>query len=159
MNFCKSACQYSLWGIRAQLMAEKVALLDLRHLRLQRLNRASMNLLQTPLKDGFLSSPSFIFLMLYFHGICLSPHTPNQENSRQRSPETNFFGECSQCWCEILINHCLQYVSYSSLTRTCLEYSKAAVWSLLQQGFATEQPQSCFSTVWSGSTSSRWHLK
>lgn len=77
------------------------------------------------------SFPTVVFSCL----VSLSPHTPNQQNSSQRSPETDFFWWMfSQCWCEILINLCLQYISYSSLTWTCLEYSKAAVWSLLLQG-------------------------
>lgn len=38
-----------------------------------------------------LSFPTVVFSCL----VCLSPHTPNQQNSRQRSPEPNFFYECS----------------------------------------------------------------
>lgn len=113
-------------------MAGKVALLDLRQLRFQRLNHASMKVLQTPLKDGVLSSCSFLFLLLS----CLpfSLHSPSVKFKAELSRNWFFWWTFSQCWCETLRNLCLQYISYSSLTWTCLECSRAAVWSLLQQG-------------------------
>lgn len=163
MNFCKIASLYSLWGICAQVMVGKGALLDQRQLRLQRLNHASTNLLQTPLKDGFLSSPSFFsYCCIFMSCLPFSPHSQSTKFKTEVSRTQFFLWVFSQCWCEILINLCLQYISYSSLTWTWLEYSKAALWSLLLQGpsgFSTEQPQSCFSAEWSGSTWSSWHLK
>lgn len=81
----------------------------------------------------------FVITPLSFPNVVFSWHLPFSLHSQSTKFKTEVFGNQLFWWMlSVLVWNIYKplpkYVSYSSLTWTCLKYSKAAVWSLLQQG-------------------------
>lgn len=114
---------------------------------------------KSQLKVGFLSSPPFLFLLLYFHVLFsflpIHPISWIQNRSLQKLLFWWMFSEIYNHqlllrWNTFSLS--LQCIFHSSHIWACLDYGKAAGWDLLQQCPQILLPQSWFRVEWTGIT-------